>query len=398
MNISGGTLGGGFGALPGSEVTISGGTLGVGFNASPSSDVELVGGEFRLNGADFADGTISLAQGDNFTGTLADGSSFIFSRSSDVLNDVTLTAADLPPIDSNPIVVNATAASGPSGLRAGQELTVVAGGVLGNNFAVVDATLNVEAGTLGDTVETSNSVANISGGNVGSGFRALSGSEVNISGGTVGRSFSAFFGSEVNISDGTVGENFDARFGSEVNISGGTFEDQFSASGSVVNISGGSLGDRFSALSDTELNISGGTFGDGFVVLSGQVNLRGSEFSIDGMPVSNLQSGQTVTITERGLTLSGVLSDGEPFSIDLNSDANGVIPPLQDFFSRFATLTVTLEVLGDVNQDGLVNILDIAPFVGVLSSQTFQAEADIDQNGVVNFLDISPFINILAGI
>ena len=160
----------------------------------------MIGGEFRLNGADFADGTISLADGDYFTGTLADGSSFIFSGfSGDDLNDVTLTMADLPSIDSNPIVVNATVVSGPSGLRAGQELTVVAGGVLGNNFAVVDATLNVEAGTLGDSVETSNSVVNIAGGNVGSGFRALAGSEVNISGGTVGRFFSAFFGSVVNI-------------------------------------------------------------------------------------------------------------------------------------------------------------------------------------------------------
>ena len=153
--------------------------------------------------------------------------------------------------------------------------------------------------------------------------------------------------------------------------------------------------------SDTELNISGGTFGDGFVVLSGQVNLRGSEFSIDGMPVSNLQSGQTVTIAERGLTLSGVLSDGEPFSVDLNSDANDIIPPSEDFFSRSATLTVTLEVpilLGDVNQDGVVNFSDISPFIGVLSFQAFQAEADIDQNGVVDFLDISPFIGILTRI
>ena len=53
--------------------------------------------------------------------------------------------------------------------------------------------------------------------------------------------------------------------------------------------------------------------------------------------------------------------------------------------------------LGDVNLDGVVDFLDIAPFIAVLSSQGFQAEADIDENGVVDFLDIQPFIDLLAG-
>lgn len=54
-------------------------------------------------------------------------------------------------------------------------------------------------------------------------------------------------------------------------------------------------------------------------------------------------------------------------------------------------------LLGDVNLDGMVTFLDISPFIGILSSNSFQAEADIDQNGFVDFLDISPFIQILAG-
>jgi plastocyanin len=54
-------------------------------------------------------------------------------------------------------------------------------------------------------------------------------------------------------------------------------------------------------------------------------------------------------------------------------------------------------LLGDVNLDGTVDFLDITPFIGVLSSTTFQAEADCDQSGDVDFLDITPFIAILAG-
>ena len=65
--------------------------------------------------------------------------------------------------------------------------------------------------------------------------------------------------------------------------------------------------------------------------------------------------------------------------------------------AELGVLVETLLLLGDVNQDGMVNFLDISPFIGILSSGDIQAEADIDQNGTVNFLDIAPFIGILAG-
>jgi len=77
VNISGGTVGRSFDAR-GGNVNISGGSVGYFFRANSST--ELIGGEFRLNGAAFTGNSISLAEGDIFTGTLADGSSFIFKR------------------------------------------------------------------------------------------------------------------------------------------------------------------------------------------------------------------------------------------------------------------------------------------------------------------------------
>ena len=53
-------------------------------------------------------------------------------------------------------------------------------------------------------------------------------------------------------------------------------------------------------------------------------------------------------------------------------------------------------LLGDCNLDGNVNFLDISPFINVLSTQDFFAQADCNQDGGVNFLDISPFIGILS--
>ena len=54
-------------------------------------------------------------------------------------------------------------------------------------------------------------------------------------------------------------------------------------------------------------------------------------------------------------------------------------------------------LLGDVSLNNTVNFSDIGPFIAVLSSGGYQAEADMDQNGFVNFLDISPFIAVLSG-
>lgn len=53
-------------------------------------------------------------------------------------------------------------------------------------------------------------------------------------------------------------------------------------------------------------------------------------------------------------------------------------------------------ILGDVNQDGVVNFLDIAPLIAVLTVGSFLEEADCNQDGEVNFLDIEAFIGILT--
>ena len=56
----------------------------------------------------------------------------------------------------------------------------------------------------------------------------------------------------------------------------------------------------------------------------------------------------------------------------------------------------TSVLLGDVNEDGAVDFLDISPFISVLSAGGSQVEADVNQDGSVNFLDISPFILLLS--
>jgi hypothetical protein len=54
-------------------------------------------------------------------------------------------------------------------------------------------------------------------------------------------------------------------------------------------------------------------------------------------------------------------------------------------------------LLGDINLDGVVNLLDVDPFIERISTGDFQAEADCNEDGVVNLLDVDPFIDLLAG-
>ena len=52
--------------------------------------------------------------------------------------------------------------------------------------------------------------------------------------------------------------------------------------------------------------------------------------------------------------------------------------------------------LGDMNLDGVVNLLDVAPFVQALSNGNFVPAGDINKDGTVNLLDVSGFVDLLS--
>ena len=83
-----------------------------------------------------------------------------------------------------------------------------------------------------------------------------------------------------------------------------------------------------------------------------------------------------------------VFLDGEVAVLDENGE--------NDFTITVPDGDETVVLRGDVNLDGMVNFLDIAPFILRLSDMENQAEADLNEDGVVNFLDISPFIQALT--
>ncbi len=68
-----------------------------------------------------------------------------------------------------------------------------------------------------------------------------------------------------------------------------------------------------------------------------------------------------------------------------------------DAGANLTLLTYNKIVFGDVNCDGVVNLLDVAPFIEVISEGGFDPKADINADGQVNLLDVAPFIEILSG-
>jgi hypothetical protein len=54
-------------------------------------------------------------------------------------------------------------------------------------------------------------------------------------------------------------------------------------------------------------------------------------------------------------------------------------------------------LVGDVNCDGAVDLLDVAPFVDLLTNGGFSEKADINGDGSVDLLDVTPFVELLSG-
>ena len=93
--------------------------------------------------------------------------------------------------------------------------------------------------------------------------------------------------------------------------------------------------------------------------------------------------------------------DPSHFVVGTNELVFGVVGDLSKFDPTGVEFECTVSfdtiLLGDVNLDGSIDLLDVAPFVELITSGDFQAEADINQDGVVNLLDVGPFVGLLSG-
>lgn len=138
-------------------------------------------------------------------------------------------------------------------------------------------------------------------------------------------------------------------------------------------------------------------------VANGQATAVNQDGSFDTSEFFGGTSLATITVDPSG---------SQEFSIPVSDFINGLRAANEQFAGfRFQLLTadrtgwvgsplLTTTIflaLGDTSGDGVVNFLDISPFISALSTGDYLDEADVNQDGVVNFLDIGPFIAILSG-
>lgn len=145
--------------------------------------------------------------------------------------------------------------------------------------------------------------------------------------------------------------------------------------------------------------------------------------SIDGSPeellielVVDEDATQTYTFEDGGtndendpMTIQGVLLDNsfQNFSAPITGTGNTLTITM--FFTGnggnelIAINNILIEsskgkgdIVGDVNCDGNVDLLDVAPFVDLVTTGTFNAKADINGDGNVDLLDVAPFVTLLT--
>lgn len=84
------------------------------------------------------------------------------------------------------------------------------------------------------------------------------------------------------------------------------------------------------------------------------------------------------------------------FTVSDLADASIVEAGVDAFSVRILSCDTTEVLLGDVDRDGVITLLDVGPFVDRLNSGEYQLEADVNEDGVVNLFDVGPFVDLLS--
>lgn len=113
---------------------------------------------------------------------------------------------------------------------------------------------------------------------------------------------------------------------------------------------------------------------------------------------ADLTTFNTVERTGEGATdvRPSVLGEGGAYETPEFADEDGTMITLIGSPGIFQGFDAA-GLLGDVNCDGTVDLLDVQPFVQLISNSEFSSKADINMDGNVDLLDVGPFIELLTG-
>ncbi len=90
------------------------------------------------------------------------------------------------------------------------------------------------------------------------------------------------------------------------------------------------------------------------------------------------------------LDYDGSLLDTYPLNSGLNSSARNYISDVIDANYQQA-------LVGDVNGDDMINVLDVVQLVNIILSNDNNSSGDINGDGTINVLDVVQLVNLILG-
>ena len=67
----------------------------------------------------------------------------------------------------------------------------------------------------------------------------------------------------------------------------------------------------------------------------------------------------------------------------------------KNFILNIISENYAIEVLGDINNDGTLNILDIVSLINLVLYNDYESSGDINEDNILNILDIVQLVNII---
>ena len=203
-------------------------------------------------------------------------------------------------------------------------------------------------------------------------------------------------------------EDFTSLLGSPIHVQTVEIFDGFvtvnnlTSGGSILVASGSSLGgDQVNAYSSplaiAQLGITEWVFHEPIVRFGAyfENNSHVDDAVIEFFDeAGNLMSTQEITVSASGQTwVWNGWDSGQPIH---RAVVTGNNQTFLNGFIWFDDVQIShASAGGDINRDGTVDLLDVGPFVDVMSSGSYQVEADMNSDGVVNLVDVQPFIDAL---
>jgi len=102
--------------------------------------------------------------------------------------------------------------------------------------------------------------------------------------------------------------------------------------------------------------------------------------------ITDCDSADIEEITENGSTVWSYSQSGN------NSNIARAQKYSLDYFDQ-----IDDSILGDINGDGVLNILDIVSLVNLVLASSYDNNADINQDNTLNILDIVSLVNLILG-